>query len=378
MDGYKFVYRLATMLKVDNNAFIVPIYSQDYDRVVGVYPVLPQSARVIEYQGRPYLRYQLGGGNWAAIEFEDVGILNQYQYKNDFFGETNRALNPTMQLLNAQNQGIIEGIKQSATIRFLAKIAQPLRPEDVDKERQRFIKANLGTDNNGGVMLVDTKYADVKQGKGKKVNEGAANDDFKDTKVAVELTGNDFSATCTLSYAAATMSIDALEAFIVQDMADQVGNAMAADLMTTIKGAINAANKLTAASTTVFTFAELCSLFGSLKRCRRMVAYVNNATLYKQLVALVDAQGRPIFQQTAQEGAQGAIIGAVIHLEDEAGDGCIVVGDPSRVRYNMVQDVMVETDKDIKNHEYIYSGYARGEGALIDDQSFAMLSLKTG
>lgn len=156
--------------------------------------------------------------------------------------------------------------------------------------------------------------------KGKKVNEGAANDDFKDTKIAVELTGNDFSATCTLSYAAATMSIDALEAFIVQDMADQVGNAMAADLMTTIKGAINTENKLTAASTTVFTFAELCSLFGSLKRCRRMVAYVNNATLYKQLVALVDAQGRPIFQQTAQEGAQGAIIGAVIHLEDEAGE----------------------------------------------------------
>nr|DAK82700.1 MAG TPA: major capsid protein [Caudoviricetes sp.] len=229
-----------------------------------------------------------------------------------------------------------------------------------------------------GVVIKVVKRTAIAQGKGKKVNEGAANDDFKDTKVAVELTGNDFSATCTLSYAAATMSIDALEAFIVQDMADQVGNAMAADLMTTIKGAINSANKLTATSTTVFTFAELCSLFGSLKRCRRMVAYVNNATLYKQLVALVDAQGRPIFQQTAQEGAQGAIIGAVIHLEDEAGDGCIVVGDPSRVRYNMVQDVMVETDKDIKNHEYIYSGYARGEGALIDDQSFAMLSLKTG
>ena len=225
-----------------------------------------------------------------------------------------------------------------------------------------------------GVVIKVVKRTAIAQGKGKKVNEGAANDDFKDTKVAVELTGNDFSATCTLSYAAATMSIDALEAFIVQDMADQVGNAMAADLMTTIKDAINTANKLTAASTTDFTFAELCSLFGSLKRCRRMVAYVNNATLYKQLVALVDAQGRPIFQQTAQ----GAIIGAVIHLEDEAGDGCIVVGDPSRVRYNMVQDVMVETDKDIKNHEYIYSGYARGQGALIDDQSFAMLSLKTG
>lgn len=30
------------------------------------------------------------------------------------------------------------------------------------------------------------------------------------------------------------------------------------------------------------------------------------------------------------------------------------------------------------NCKFEYSGYARGEGALIDDQSFAMLSLKTG
>lgn len=74
-----------------------------------------------------------------------------------------------------------------------------------------------------GVVIKVVKRTAIAQGKGKKVNEGAANDDFKDTKVAVELTGNDFSATCTLSYAAATMSIDALEAFIVQDMADQVG-----------------------------------------------------------------------------------------------------------------------------------------------------------
>lgn len=101
-------------------------------------------------------------------------------------------------------------------------------------------------------------------------------------------------------------------------------------------------------------------------------------TILRTGVVIKVVKRTAIAQQTAQEGAQGAIIGAVIHLEDEAGDGCIVVGDPSRVRYNMVQDVMVETDKDIKNHEYIYSGYARGEGALIDDQSFAMLSLKTG
>ena len=43
----------------------------------------------------------------------------------------------------------------------------------------------------------------------------------------------------------------------------------------------------------------------------------------------------------------------------------------------MIQDVMVETDKDIKAHKYIYSGYARGEGSLVDDKAFTQLTVKT-
>ena len=45
---------------------------------------------------------------------------------------------------------------------------QQVRPsfindEDIEKERQRFRKTNLSSENNGGVLLIDTKYADVKQ-----------------------------------------------------------------------------------------------------------------------------------------------------------------------------------------------------------------------
>ena len=39
---------------------------------------------------------------------------------------------------------------------------------------------------------------------------------------------------------------------------------------------------------------------------------------------------------------------------------------------------MIEQDKDIKKHVYTYSGYARGEGALIDDLAFAELTIKSG
>lgn len=163
MDTSKFIYRLATILSVDTTAFIVPLYAEDYESIVGYYPLLPQRTEVIEVGGEPWLRYSFGNGQKAAIELDRVGILTQYQYRDDFFGDGNKALMPTLKLLDIQKQGIEEGIKQSAMIRFMAKIGQTLRPEDLKKERDRFSADNLSADNATGVMMFDGKYSDVKQ-----------------------------------------------------------------------------------------------------------------------------------------------------------------------------------------------------------------------
>ena len=71
------------------------------------------------------------------------------------------------------------------------------------------------------------------------------------------------------------------------------------------------------------------------------------------------------------------MIGAIIKLEDAVADGKILVGDPGRVLCNVVQDILLESDRDIKTHTIIHSGYARAESALMDDKSFASLVLKT-
>lgn len=68
-----------------------------------------------------------------------------------------------MELINTQNQGIIEGVKNSASLRFMAKLASSLKPDDVDKERKRFMETNLSASNNGGVLLIDQKYSEIKQ-----------------------------------------------------------------------------------------------------------------------------------------------------------------------------------------------------------------------
>ncbi len=243
-------------------------------------------------------------------------------------------------------------------------------------EEQHAILADIDM-RRTGVAIKVVKRTEITEGKGSKKTkeqEGKADTLLVDVKVPVELTGHDFSATVELSYAAAKMAISALEEFIAKDVAEQVGWAMAKDVIETIEASMHTDNKNTATGGE-FTYAELAQTFGKCKRCHGLTAYVNNTTLYNYLVAMVDQNGRPIFQPNAQDGAKGSVIGAVIRLEEAVADGKILVGDPKRVVGNVVQDVMVETDRDIKAHTVIYSAYARMQAELIDTQSFASLTV---
>ena len=95
---------------------------------------------------------------------EYCGIMTRHQYGNDFFGETNKALRPTMELIHVQNQGIEEGVKASATYRFTAKVNNFSKPDDLAKERQRFTSKNLAADmKNTGVLLWPNTYSEIQQ-----------------------------------------------------------------------------------------------------------------------------------------------------------------------------------------------------------------------
>ena len=161
MTTYQFLYRLATILFVENTAFIVPVEDL-YGRITGFYPVLPSTAQMVESQGRQYLRFRFGLGKTTAIEWERVGVMTRYQYDNDIFGSSNAALQPTIQLIDAQTDGIINGVKSSAAIRFLGRVANIIDDEDLAKARAKFIDQNLGSSNNGGIILTDNKITDIK------------------------------------------------------------------------------------------------------------------------------------------------------------------------------------------------------------------------
>lgn len=159
----QYLYRLSTILDVHNTAFIVPVFDE-YGEVSGVFTPLPAQCEIVQYGSKPYLRYRFGWGETAAIEMELCGILTRHQYKSDFFGESNNALYPTMEMINIQNQGIEEGVKSAATYRFMAQMTNFQKAEDLKKERRRFTEENLSRDaQGGGLLLFPNTYSNIKQ-----------------------------------------------------------------------------------------------------------------------------------------------------------------------------------------------------------------------
>lgn len=159
----QFQYRLSTLLDVHNTVFITPVYDI-YGQPSGIYTPLPTACEIVQYNGVPFLRYEFARGERAAIELEYCGIMTKYQYRSDFFGESNTALQQTLDLIKIQNQGIEEGVKSAATYRFMAKLTNFTKAEDLAKERQRFTAENLAPGaNGGGLLLFPNTYQDVKQ-----------------------------------------------------------------------------------------------------------------------------------------------------------------------------------------------------------------------
>ena len=163
MTWSQFLYRTSTILDVNNTAFICPVFDRDMV-ITGVYPVLPASCQLVEYDGEIWLRYQFSSGQTAAVEFRKCAVLTKHQYRSDFFGDSNAPLRETMQLIHIQNQGVEEGVRNAATFRFMATLNNFSSAADLAKERERFTEANLSTESkSGGFLLFPNTYRDIKQ-----------------------------------------------------------------------------------------------------------------------------------------------------------------------------------------------------------------------
>ena len=157
-----FLERCNNIYETQNNLIVVPVLDE-YGRTRGFWPVYPSGCEVKEGPGGvPFLVFQMTNGQTRAMELGRCTIIRKHQLKNDFFGESNVCLTPTMELINTFEQSIMEGVKNAASYRFMAQVTNYMFDEDLAKERKRFDKLNF-QEGGGGLLLFNNNVTNVKQ-----------------------------------------------------------------------------------------------------------------------------------------------------------------------------------------------------------------------
>ncbi len=164
MSPSSFIYKVVSLLFLNNNAFIYPEYSEEGE-IVGLYPLKPHTVEVKKDDaGSLFLEFFFDDGKSYLLPHESVIHLRRYYYHNEVFGGTNasgdhRAVLKTISINDSILQGIDNAIKSSFQIKGLLKMNAMLSQADKDKQKEVFdnaLKASI-KDNNSAIIPVDLK-----------------------------------------------------------------------------------------------------------------------------------------------------------------------------------------------------------------------------
>lgn len=162
MTWSKFLARCATILDTDTTCAIVPSLDNNLN-ITGVFPLKFENANILEYDGEPYISFNLASGDTLTIELSRVCLLTRFQYSSDFFGSGNSPLFSTMRLIDAQEQAQELAIKTGANIRFIGRVAGLMDEKKLEEKRNNFSEQNLASTNTSGLILYDQAFQDIKQ-----------------------------------------------------------------------------------------------------------------------------------------------------------------------------------------------------------------------
>ncbi|WP_027410361.1 phage portal protein [Anoxybacteroides tepidamans] len=164
MSGQMLQEKLATQLLLNNNAFAL-IVRDPFGYPSQIYPIPCVSTEAVyDKSGELYLKFTLRNGKLVQFPYRDIIHLRQDFHQNDIFGDSPaEAITSLMEIINTTDQGIVKAIRNSNVIKWLLKFKQVLRPEDVKKNVDEFVRNYLSIDSEtGGAAAADAKY-DIEQ-----------------------------------------------------------------------------------------------------------------------------------------------------------------------------------------------------------------------
>lgn len=164
MTPYQFIYKVVSLLLLNNNAFVYPIYDRLTLKLKGLYPLNPITVEPVEYRdGSHTYKFYFQDGTVYEIPLENVIHLKRFFTKNDFFGGDNAsgehdALLKTVSINDALVQGVEAAMKSSFKIKGLLKINGMLKESDKEKQLEEFTRAvRKSSESDNSIIPMDSK-----------------------------------------------------------------------------------------------------------------------------------------------------------------------------------------------------------------------------
>ena len=201
---------------------------------------------------------------------------------------------------------------------------------------------------------------------------------------------NEIIKVFSISNKVRTMSIDAFEAYLTEELtncvmaclADGIVNGSGSGQGTGIETGITWNEGTNLLTTTALTFQNITNVIAKLKRGYSKGAKfaMNNTTLYNSVYGLMDGNKRPVFVQNAQDDSVGKILGFEVVVDDNIPDNEIFFGNFNYYGYNMPNGIAVEasTQSSFKSGKVDYRGMAIADCKPIVDEAFIKLAITPG
>ena len=155
MNGKDFLYKVRTLLEINNVCFIY-IMRDDYGKCIGLYPMPSAQHEASEHGDVLYITFRFPSGIIMTHSWEDLAVLRKDYNTSDIWGDTNGAILTSLDLLNTTNDGMANAIKSTANLRGILKTTKSmLSPEDAKKQKDRFVEDYMGLANSSGIAMLD-------------------------------------------------------------------------------------------------------------------------------------------------------------------------------------------------------------------------------
>ncbi|TYR78444.1 phage major capsid protein [Priestia megaterium] len=218
--------------------------------------------------------------------------------------------------------------------------------------------------------------------------EGTPVESEKLTTASVSFAGYEIIKVFSISAAAKKMTVQAFEAYMIDELTNCVMEAIA-DALVNGTGAGQGTGLLTGVTWDTSNSLELTGAYTDFTKALAILKRgyaagakfaMSNTTLYNKVYSLVDGNGRPIFIADPKNESIGYILGKEVVIDDNIEDDNIILGNFSYMGYNVPQGIMIEVSREssFKSGLIDYRAMAIADTKPLVSEAFVKLSAPAG